>query len=139
AIILTIAIITLYHLVERIFSKYLRAVFPAIMVLLAAYFLWIGPRGMAFNLYFDDARPSQTAISQKLDSLPKGTVLGCSDQSFYWYYLCRQKNIAAHQCPDGRETYYVKQQDEPFPVGINNLLYILQAKIKDYELYRVRP
>ena len=137
SIILTVTIIAIYQLFENIKSSYSKPVFALLMTLLAIFFIRIGSRGMANNLYFDDATNAHSAIGLYLDGLPKGTVVGCSDQCFYWYYLCSQKHIAAHQCPDGLESYYVKQQDEGFPSVLHPLSYKRQAKILDYEIFRM--
>jgi len=136
-IILTVTIFTIYHVLDNIKSWYSKPVFAIMMILLIGHFIRIGSRGMANNLYFDDATNAYSSIGQYLDDLPKGAVVGCSDQCFYWYYLCSQKHITAHQCPDGQETYYIKQLDEGFPSALHPLSYKLQSKILDYEVFRM--
>jgi len=138
SIVLTISLVSAYHVFDKIRLRYFKTVFPVLMVLLAVFFFRAGFKGMSNNLYFDDATPYYTSFGQRLDSLPMGVIVGCSDQSFYWYYLCRNKHIIVHRCPDGSEDYFVKEQDELFPTGIKSSAYKLQSKVMDYELYRKR-
>ena len=68
-------------------------------------------------------------------SLPKGSSIAFSDESFYFYYLCRQFGYDVDKCPNGNEQYLVKLSYEPFFIGKEEDYQLVQP-VGDYCIYK---
>ncbi len=50
-------------------------------------------------------------------AIPKGSSVAFSDESFYWYYLCRKDGYNVSKCARGNEQYLIKLRSETFFMG----------------------
>jgi hypothetical protein len=68
-------------------------------------------------------------------SLPKGSSIAFSDESFYFYYLCRKFGYNVDKCANGNEQYVVKLSYEPFFFGKEDD-FTLVRPVGDYCVYK---
>jgi len=68
------------------------------------------------------------------ENIPKGSSVAFSDESFYFYYLCRKAGYNVTKCPRGNEQYLIKLRGEPFFMGSEND-FVLKAPVGDYGVY----
>ena len=68
-------------------------------------------------------------------SLPRGSTIAFSDESFYFCYLCEKFGYNAGKCANGSEQYVVKLRGEPFFIGNENDFTLVQP-VGDYGVYK---
>lgn len=77
------------------------------------------PRLAGEQLYFNRANDLYEMHRRDMAAhLPPDATTAFSDQSFYWYYLCRKNGYRVHLCAQGDETYFVKRISEPLPESV---------------------
>lgn len=104
---------------------------------LGLYFGFRFPKVAGEQLYFNRANAIFEANSRDIGLLPKDAAIAFSDESFYWYYLCRKAGYRAWLCPQGGENWWVKRISEPVPENMPQdfeLMHTLEAD--DYEIWK---
>ncbi len=70
-----------------------------------------------------------------LKRIPAGSIVTCSDEGFYYGYLCRKNGCEVHPCPTGNEQYYIKQNFEQLPPLLAPNFELL-TNLNEMEIYR---
>ena len=68
-------------------------------------------------------------------NIPRGSSVAFSDESFYFYFLCRKFGYDVTKCPRGNEKYLVRLRYEPVFMGKDEDFELL-APVGEYGIYR---
>jgi hypothetical protein len=90
-------------------------------------------------LYGNDVTGIYNRHLQDLHQLPAGSAIGCSPESFYFYFVAQKAGYSPTLCPNGTEPYYIKREEEPMPPGIQTKYRLLLHGGEDYEIYQHTP
>ena len=133
-------LVTIYWLsaiVKRL-PGVITTVVPAVVAVLFIYhFIATNRDLLQYTPYEYDVNTVYLDQQKCTNTVPAGSVVYCSDESFYFGYFCRKKGCVVHHCPTGTEPYYIKLTTEAMlPVFASR--YRLDTTINDYEVYRWR-
>ena len=68
-------------------------------------------------------------------SIPRGRSVAFSDESFYFYFLCKNYGYDVTKCARGNEQYMIKLRHEPFFIGKEED-YVMLQPVGDYGIYK---
>lgn len=90
------------------------------------------------QLYFNPANSLYEQHSKDILNLEKDSTIAFSDESFYWYYLCKQSGFTKiNQCPEGNEAFIVKRFSESLPDNIQmNYQSVMKFEADSYEILK---
>ena len=111
------------------------AVFSLILIITGAYFVATNKTLQKETLYEYDANGRYEFISKGLEYIPKGATVACSDEGFYYGYICLKHGCKLSKCPTGNEDYFVKPCFEDLPPIIAKN-YNEPHIIYDYAVYK---
>jgi hypothetical protein len=138
---LALVIYTLYLALSAIARKenvrYAPAiVLPIFMILLDVNYVNNGREEIVHYLcHFNVSYWDKFLTDGISSSIPRGSSVACSDESFYWYYLCRKYGYDVTKCPRGNEQYLVKLRSEPF-IQNKEGDYQMISTVGDYSIYK---
>lgn len=90
-------------------------------------------------LYGNDVNGIYTRHLQDLHQLQEGSTIGCSPESFYFYFVAQKAGYNPTLCPSGTEPYYIKREEEPMPGNVQTNYRLLLHGGEDYEIYQRKP
>ncbi len=90
-------------------------------------------------LYGNDVNGIYHRHLQDLHQLPPGSAIGCSPESFYFYFLGQKNGYQPTLCPNGTEPYYIKREEEPMPGSLQHYYKLLMHGGEDYQIYQRMP
>ena len=134
-------VLALFSVIHFIASKFrfkliTYILFPAAAVMLSNHYLKAYKENFEFLLYFNHVNEIYKLNDEGINTIPKGSSIGFSNESFYWYYYCNKRNYKTNKCPDGSEAYYIKRPQENLPEGFESKYQLLKSLPEDYEIYR---
>lgn len=86
-------------------------------------------------LYGPDPNELFRENKQSIASIPAGSSVAFSHESFYWFYQCRKWGYRVYYCPQGGEDFYVKRGADPLPDNYKGYMYVGDFP-DDYQLFR---
>lgn len=134
SITLGLALLAIWQLLQPLPKLLPVVMLFAVTMLLGIHFFRIDADSNGL-LYGVDWNIVHADLKKLTDTIPAGSVVGCSDESFYDYYLLKRRGIDARQCPDGSETYYISTADD-VPQPQLTAHYTIVAQVGDETLYR---
>lgn len=105
-----------------------------ILLLFGMHFLRSNPVSLKDTLYEYDVNGYYKDKVDWLRSIPAGSTVACSDEDFYSGYLCKLKGCSVSKCPDGEETYFIKEAFEYIPLPYAEK-YVLAKKYYGNEIW----
>jgi len=129
------------YLVTAIPKRYLKTnmvqaiLFPLFLIYLSLHFIVENKKRVSEYLYGYNVNYMNSAITEKMRNIPAGSSVSFSDESFYWYYVCKKEGYQVSQCPNGDEAYFIKTEVEPMPPLLLNR-YVFIGGIFDYQIYQ---
>lgn len=109
--------------------------FPLFLIYLSLHFIVENKKRVSEYLYGYNVNYMNSAITEKMRNIPAGSSVSFSDESFYWYYVCKKEGYQVSQCPNGDEAYFIKTEVEPMPPLLLNR-YVFIGGIFDYQIYQ---
>lgn len=107
---------------------------PPILAL-TVWFVKYDKENINFGLYSNDVNGLYGMHMSTISSIPAGSSIAFSEESFYFFYHCRRIGYKVSRCGMGNEQYYVKRTDEALkPLYQVNYTLLRQAG-EDYEIY----
>ena len=144
SITLALVVYTIYLLLgslqERLRLKLLRPLLlPVLLVLAGINFVKKDKQYAGFYICHFEMNPwHDTIINDGINIIPAGSTIAFSDESFYWYYLCRNMGYKTRKCIQGNETWFVKSAGEAFPVGMEDHYAPVKLVARIYTVYKHR-
>ncbi len=144
SITMAIVVYTLFRIVEAtatLVSEKRRPIIETAFFLLPmlAYGVFLGitdKRDAPFLIYYNNVNSIYDGLVKGLEFIPTDASVSFSQESFYPYYLLRNNHPNAHRCSSGNETYYIKRNYEPLPLGRENDYIKVKDGPEDYEFYK---
>jgi len=139
---LALVVYTVYLLLgslqERLRLKVLRSLLlPALLMLTGIGFVKKDKQYVGFYICHFEMNPWQDSIiNDGINIIPKGSTVGFSDESFYWYYLCSNMGYKASKCIQGNEAWFIKSTGEPFPAGMEEHYAPVKLVARIYTIYK---
>lgn len=110
---------------------------PVILVLLSVNFVLKGRKYVSHYLcHFVVNEWRATVVDDGISNIPPGSSVGFSNESFFWFYMCKQYGYKVDKCSTGTEDYYVKATNEPFPAGMDGRYVAIKKVTEFYEIFK---
>lgn len=114
----------------------LKLAFFAIPTLaLTMWFVRYNKQHINFGLYSNDVNGLYAMHMGTISSIPAGSGIAFSEESFYFFYHCRRLGYKVSRCGMGNEQYFVKRTDEQLPALYSANYVLLKQAAEDYEIY----
>ena len=75
-------------------------------------------RSIATDLYEYDVNKAHISNLSETQLIDNAATIGCSNESFHFYYYLRKKHPNTYRCATYREDYIIKHIEEAFPAGV---------------------
>lgn len=124
----------LRHPVLATISK--TTLFAIPVLLIGGYFIQYNKKNINFGLYSNDVNGLYGMHLNTIGSIPAGSSISFSEESFYFYYHCRKLGYRVIRCGKGAEQFFVKRTDEQLPPLYHTNYILLQQGGEDYEIYK---
>jgi hypothetical protein len=133
---------TCYILISGVVTKFNMPrvgiiVFAIPVLFLCGHLMKHDKNDVALNLYFNNVNELYSKHIADINTIPKGSSVAFSDESFYYYYYCRELGYKVSKCPNGTEDYYVSRpEEETIPSWVADNYTLFRKCDEDYDIYK---
>ncbi|MBC7554977.1 MAG: hypothetical protein H7257_13485, partial [Taibaiella sp.] len=93
-------------------------------------------RDISFMLYYNDVNEINKNLVASMTLIPREATIGFSNEAFYMYYHFTKNKYKTVKCPDGTETYFIKQKDDEMPAAEVGKYDKVNEIYQGYEFYK---
>ncbi len=88
------------------------------------------------TLYEYNVNEIYNQLRAELQKIPTHTTVGCSDEAFYYAYLCRELGLNTKTCDAGNEIRFIKHESESIPDSLARR-YNLESNTNGMQIYKL--
>jgi hypothetical protein len=138
---MAMVVYTVYVLINAIFTRLNKirqaryAVF-LLPILFCGFYLAQYDKAHITDIYNNSVNATFAEHEKEVSQLPGDATIAFSDESFYFYYLCRESHLRTVRCASGMEDYYIKRTDELLPDYIKINYSLFKTNSEDYQVFK---